>query len=492
MSLSSVQARRERASSTTGRGTPAPAVVAAACLGFFLITLDVSIVNVALPTIGERLGADVTGLQWIVDGYALPFAGLLLSAGAVTDRIGANRAFVAGLAGFTLASAACGLAPSAGALIAARVVQGCAAALMLPASLSLVRRSSDSAVGRARAVAVWTAAGGAAAAAGPVVGGVLTDTLGWRAVFAVNVPLGILALAVLRGGPRSPRRPSPLDLAGQATSVLAVGAVVLAVIEAGAHGVATPAVGVAGAVAVGAGAAFVVAERRSAHPAVPLGMFRAPTVAITTAVGFALNLGFYGMVFVLTLFVQTQRGASPLATGLMFLPMTGLVAGVNLLAGHLTTRFGPRPPLVAGQIVMAGGFVALLGVGPATPTALLLLAMVPLGIGGGLAAPPLTAALLEAVPADRSGLASGVLNAARQLGGALGVALFGALTVGAAGFVDGMHLSVTIGALVLAATSIAATALPRHLGRSGPRTEVRHVSATRPVVGAGNQPEERR
>ncbi|WP_166851593.1 MFS transporter [Isoptericola sp. BMS4] len=462
-------ARRDRPARSEAPQRGARTVVAVACLAFFLITLDVNVVNVALPTIAGRLGVDAAGLPWIVDAYAVLFAGLLLTAGAVVDRAGASRAMAVGMAGFVAASAACGLAPSGGALIAARVVQGCAAALMLPASLSLVRRAYPDPVRRGRGVALWTAAGGAAAAAGPVAGGVLTATLGWRAVFFVNVPLGVAALAGLRAAPRTPGRPAPLDLPGQVTAVVALCALVAAVIEGGAHGVTAPVTLLCAAVAVCAGAAFVAAELRSPHPAVPPRLVLARGIAVPTVIGFALNLVFYGVVFVLTLGFQVERGASALVTGLMFLPMTGLVTGVNVLGGRLGARFGPRMPLVVGQVVLASGLVALLVTGAGSSTALLLLATVPVGVGAGLAVPALTSAVLDAVPAERSGLAGGILSSARQVGSAMGVAVFGALVAGPAGFSSGMRLALVAGVLLLVVTTTGTATLPR-AARSGPVT----------------------
>jgi DHA2 family methylenomycin A resistance protein-like MFS transporter len=374
---------------------------AVACVGFFVTVLDSTVVNVALPTIGRELGGSVAGLQWVVDAYVLIFAALMLSAGAVSDRVGASRAFGLGLAVFTAASTACGLSPTLITLVAARVVQGAAAAIMLPASLSLVRQVHPDATARAKAIALWAAAGGAAIAAGPVVGGLLTGGLGWPSIFFVNVPVGVAGLVGLLRAPRSRPRPAPIDLAGQLTSVLALAALTFAVIEAGSGPDLRVVLAFAAFVIIGA--AFLVVEHRGPHPAVPLGLFRIRAVAVCTATGFALNFAFYGMVFVLTLLFQQVRGASPVAAGLMFLPMTALVTVINIGAGRLAARFGPRLPMVLGELVLAAGLLGLLAVGPATPTVALLLLLVPLGVGGGLAVPPMTSAMLEAVPADRSG-----------------------------------------------------------------------------------------
>ncbi|MFE9454244.1 MFS transporter [Streptomyces sp. NPDC006739] len=431
------------------------ATVLVACLAFFVITLDTTVVNVALPSIGAQWDGQVSALQWVVTAYTLLFAALLLSAGAISDRIGASRAFTIGLSVFTLMSALCGLAPSLDVLIVARAIQGAGAAVMMPASLALVRQAYDEPHLRARGIAWWTAGGGAAVAAGPVVGGALTTGLGWRWIFFINVPVGILALIGMLRAPRSPRRPAPMDPAGQVTAVLALAALVFAVINGGSNGWTNPATVVGFAVAILAAAVFLVTESRQSNPAVPLTLFRNRAVAVCTSAGLALNLGYYGLVFVFTIFFQEHRGASALVAGLMFIPMTAFTTLVNLLAGKLTNRHGPRFPLLLGQTIQTLGILGLLFVSQDTPTPLLLVLLVPLGIGGGLAIPPLTTAMLESVPHERAGLASGVLSAARQFGGAIGVALLGALIADQAHFMTGMRISLIIGAAVLVATMLA-------------------------------------
>src|SRR5918912_1674761 len=233
---------RARADERSAHG-PRPVLVVAV-LGFFIVTLDALVVNVALPSIGSDLGGGITGLQWVVDGYTLMFAALLLSAGVLSDRIGARQAYGVGLATFVVASAACGLAPQMGALIGARLVQGAGAALMLPTTLALIREAYPNARQRARAIAMWSVGAGVASAAGPVVGGFLT-LLSWRMIFFVNLPVGLVALYLLARVPRSPRRPAPFDWIGQTTAILGMGALTFGLIEGGAHGFDAPAVLVA-------------------------------------------------------------------------------------------------------------------------------------------------------------------------------------------------------------------------------------------------------
>ncbi|MFI1617838.1 MFS transporter [Streptomyces lydicus] len=393
--------------------------VLVACLAFFVITLDITVVNVALPSIGQQWDGQVSALQWVVTAYTLLFAALLLSAGAISDRIGASRAFTIGLSVFTLMSAVCGLAPNLTVLIAARAIQGAGAAVMMPASLALVRQAYESPSRRARGIALWTAGGGAAVAAGPVVGGALTTGLGWRWIFFVNLPVGVFALVGMLRAPRSPRGHSPMDPAGQVTAVLALAALVFAVITGGSDGWTSPTTIGGFLVAVLAGTAFLLVESRQSDPAVPLTLFRIPSVAVCTSAGFALNFGYYGLV----------------------------IQSVGILGLLLVRRDAPTP--------------------------LLLTLLVPLGIGGGLAIPPLTSAMLESVPHERAGLASGVLSAARQFGGAIGVALLGALIADSAHFMTGMRISLAVGAAVLVATTLGvALFLPGSPKPAAPSTPV--------------------
>ena len=424
----------------------------AASLGFFVVILDTTIVNLALPAIGDDLGGDLGDLQWVVDGYVVAFAALLLSSGALGDRIGVARGYSAGMLVFTLASVACGLAPSLPVLLGARVLQGVGAALLLPNSLALVRLAYHDPGARAKAIATWAAMGGVALAAGPVVGGILTTTVDWRAIFFLNVPVGILAIALTSRAPRSPRERTPLDLPGQAAAIVAIGALTFAVIEAGQHGIGAPATLIAAALFVVGAIAFVAIERRSSHPAVPFDLFRSHLVATAVAGGMLFNFAFYGQVFVLSLYFQDVLGHSALISGLMFLPLTALIAATNVVAGRLTSREGPRRPLIVGELILIAGLLAMLVFDETTATAVILVLVIPMGIGGGMVIPPLTAALLEVLPPERAGLASGVFNAARQFGGGLGVAVFGGLV--AHGFVSGMHVALVLGAVAVAATLV--------------------------------------
>ncbi|KPH97137.1 major facilitator superfamily MFS_1 [Actinobacteria bacterium OK074] len=453
-----------RAGPSRRRRSSGRMALAAVLLGFFTIMVDAMIVNVALPSIGRGFGSGMTGLQWVVDGYALAFAAFLLSAGAISDRVGARQAFAVGLSLFVLASALCGAAPGLGVLVAARLVQGVGAAMVVPASLALLRETFPDPAERARAISLWGVSGSVGAAAGPVAGGLLT-VVDWRMIFFVNLPVGAVALLFLGRAPSSPRQDAPFDWAGQVAAVAAMGALTYAVIEAGADGFGTPQVLVAFAVAVVAAVAYLVAQARGRHPMTPLPLLRSRTMSLSAAVGFALNVGFYGMIFLLGLYLQQVHGMSALATGVGFLPMTVLTSFMGPVAAGLATRFGARIPVIIGQCLMAVGLLAMVTVPVGAPVWLSVVLMVPVGAGGAMAVTALVALLLENVPAERAGVAGGVLNAARQLGGALAVAVFGALVADRARFVSGLHTSLLIAAAVVA-VSVTATVFLRPARRT--------------------------
>ncbi|SEG73720.1 MFS transporter, DHA2 family, methylenomycin A resistance protein [Actinacidiphila yanglinensis] len=433
----------------------------AASLGFLMVGLDATIVNVALPTLGREWGAGLTSLQWVVDGYTLMFAALQLIGGTLSDRLGARRAYGCGLALFVLASLACGLAASPGMLVAARFVQGVGAAVQLPASLAMVRHAYAAPAARARAVGVWAASGGAAVAAGPVLGGLLLERFEWRSLFLVNLLFGAVALvATARAYAPPPGTRRRLDLPGQAAVTLALSGLTFGLIEGGTLGWTAAPVLAALAVAVAGGAGFAGWERRAPEPMLPPRLFADPVVSAVGVAGFAQNFAYYGIVFLLSLFLQEERGHSALATGLAFLPMSAAAMLANVYGGRLAARLGPRLPLVGGQLLFAAGLLALLAAGPSASVRSICLATVPVGLGGGAAVPAMTGAILDAVPSDYAGTASAHLNTARQVGGAVGVALFGALV--ASHFLPGLRLSLVLAA---AALMVGAAVTARHTGR---------------------------
>jgi EmrB/QacA subfamily drug resistance transporter len=432
--------------------------LSAAVLGFFMITLDAVAVNVALPSIRGELGGGITGLQWVVDGYTLMFAALLLSAGALSDRAGARRAFGAGLLVFLVASAACGLAPGLAALVAARLMQGAAAAMMMPSSMALIGQAYPDPARRARAVAVWAMGASVAATSGPVLGGVLT-LASWRLIFFINLPVGAVALVLLARAWRSPHRNVPFDWAGQAAAVVAMGGLTYGAIQAGAQGFTAPGVLGAFVVAAVALAAFLAIQARGAHPMMPLGLFRSRNVSVAVAVGFAFMVGYYGLPFVMSLYLQELRGLSPLATGVAFLPMMLIGAALTPFSARIAERLGARLLITIGLMLMTAGLVVIGLVPSSTPTRALAAMMALVGLGGPLVMPPVTAVLLNSVPGQHSGVASGVFNTSRQTGGALAVAVFGALLANQAKFMHGVQVSLLLAATVALAAAAASLLL---------------------------------
>ena len=410
------------------------------CLGYFMVILDSTIVNVALPALQADLHAEVSGLQWVVDSYLLVLAAGLLSAGALADRWGARRVFQGGLAVFLLASAGCGLAPDLGVLIAARVVQGLGAALAVPASLALLRAAYAEQRARARAVGVWGGIAGLAAAAGPILGGVLVSTVGWRWVFFVNVPIALAAMALTaRFVPAPPGRPRNLDLAGQSTAILALTALSVALIDGGHSGL-TGTVLVAGTGCALAAAGFVLVERRSRAPMVPPALFGDRMFSAATVAGLLINLGFYGELFVINLYFQQVRHYSALVAGLALLPQMGVVAAGSAVSGRFTARVGgPRPTMLIGLLAGGAGMLALVPTTAHTAYAILVVPLVAAGFGMSFTMPAATTAVTDSAPHEHAGLASGVINAARQVGSVIGVALLGALVGREADMVAGLH-----------------------------------------------------
>jgi len=436
---------------TTDREQPGPdssgraLTFAALCLGFFAVILDTSIVNVALPAIGASLRATVTNLQWAVNGYNLVFAALLLTCGALSDRRGAKWAFGFGTAIFLIGSLICGVAPDFPLLLSGRVIQGLGAALLIPASLTLITHTYPEPAARTRAVAAWAACAGAAFAAGPVIGGVLVDEMGWRAIFLVNLPVGAIAITLLAHyATETPISPRGMDMQGQLLGIVVLAAMTFGITEAGAYGWASLFAIVPLVIALVALVVFVASERKVASPLLPPSLLSHRDFSAAAGVGLLLNFGIYGQIFVLSLYFQQMRHFSALATGLMLLPFAALTMILPPVMGRLTARFGSRYVMIIGQILAAAGTAILALAGPHTAYFLLVPGLVLLGIGMAGTHPSMTAAAMLAAPRELAGIASGVLNAARQVGGVLGVALLGALIADKAHFTRGMHTALAI------------------------------------------------
>jgi len=438
------------------QGLSASLTLFAMSLGYGVVQLDVTIVNTALDRIGTSLGGGVSELQWVVNAYTIAFAAFILTAGALGDRIGAKRVFMAGFAIFTSASLACALASNSAVLIAARAVQGLGAAVLVPNSLALLNHAYPDQRGRGRAIGIWAAGASLALTAGPLAGGALIALIGWRSIFLVNLPIGIAGLWLSwRYATETARnKQREVDLPGQILAIAALGALAGTIIEGGALGFSNAFV-----IAGFAGSAllaflFVAQEARSSHPMLPLSLFAHRLFALTSLVGLLVNIAFYGLIFVFSLYFQRVNGLSPLQTGLAFVPMMGMVLPANLVAARISERIGAPATIAAGGVLTAFGCLMLFGIEPGTSYLKMLAQLMIVGGGLGLLVPPLTATLLGSVDKSRSGIAAGVLNATRQTGSVLGVALFGALVGQPETFMRGMHVALMISVAVLLIASV--------------------------------------
>jgi EmrB/QacA subfamily drug resistance transporter len=404
-------------------------LLAVAVLGSGLTFLDGTVVNVALPEIGRDLDAGTSSLQWILNGYLLTLASLILLGGALGDRYGRRRVFVLGIWLFTASSLLCALAPTAEWLVFARMVQGAGGALLTPGSLALIEasfRPGD----RARAIGAWSGLGGVAAALGPLLGGYLVQAVSWRAIFLINLPLGIfVAWAASSQVPesRDPLASGPLDLRGAVLTAVGLAGTTYALIEAPERG-ATAAVLACGAAGVLALAAFFWEERRSPNPMLPLEIFRSRQFSAANAVTFVVYAALGGFFFLFVAFLQISLGYSPIAAGSASLPVTALMLLFSARAGALAERIGPRIPLTLGPLIVAAGLLLLTGISPgdAYATAVLPPILV-FGSGLTLVVAPVTATVLAAAESRHSGIASGVNNAVARVAGLLAVAVLPAV-----------------------------------------------------------------
>jgi EmrB/QacA subfamily drug resistance transporter len=419
--------------SRSGRANaPAGVVLALVCVAQFMVVLDVSIVNVALPSIGRDLHYSSTGLQWVVNAYVLTFAGFLLLGGRAADLYGRRRVFIAGLALFSLASLLGGFAQTAGELTAARAAQGLGGAVLSPATLTIIMTTFTDGRSRHRAIGMWSAVAGAGGASGAILGGVLTSGLSWRWVLFVNVPIGVLAIIASyllltethrRDGERS------IDVAGAITATVGLTALVSGIVGTDAHGWGSAHTLVPIAASVVLLAVFLVIEARVARaPLMPLSLFRSRSVSVANMVMALLGVVFFSMWYFLTLYLQEVHGYSPVKAGLLFFPMGLTIIVGAQIAGRVVTELGPRRVLAIGLALGVGGFLWMAQLdatssyaGGVLPGSLLTT------LGAGLCFTPLAAAATSGVPVQLAGLASGVLNTARQVGGSIGLAALATL-----------------------------------------------------------------
>jgi EmrB/QacA subfamily drug resistance transporter len=445
----------------------------AVSFGLFMIMLDNTVVNVALPAIERDLGAGLSELEWIVSGYALTFAALMLMGGKLADLFGRRMVFVSGLAVFSASSLACALAPSPGFLIGARIVQGVGAALMNPATLSIISATFPPRQ-RGTAIGIWAGVSALALAIGPLVGGLLTEHIGWSSIFYLNVPIGIVAIVasfLLIDESRDTTQGQRPDVPGQLTSAVGLFAVTYGLIEANGYGWGSGRI--VGAFAIGAAAlvAFVLLERHQRAPMLDLRLFRNSTFAGANIVLLLVALAMFGVFFFLSLYMQNILGYSPVEAGAAFLPMTGLIIVIAPLAGRLSDRLGSRWLLTGGMTVLAAQLLYFSRLGVNADFWNLAPGMLLGGLGMPAVMAPASAAALSGVSVDRAGVGSAVLNSSRQLGGSIGVALMGAIMAHEIGgrqtpeaFVHGLSVALEVAAVIaLAGAAVAAATVRTHV-----------------------------
>ncbi|WP_429932776.1 MFS transporter [Agrobacterium vitis] len=440
-------------------------VLAATSFGFSLVQLDVTIVNIALPSISATFGGGISWLQWIVDAYALTFAALLLTGGFLSDRFGARTVYLVGIIVFATASLACGVASDVVTLIIARTVQGIGAAAMLPSSLALLNAATahDKRL-RAWAIGCWTAISSISIASGPILGAVIISIANWRYVFLINLPLCLLAVGLtLRLNVKTHKNSRrSFDLAGQLLAFIALLALVSAVIEARALGLMHPFVLTGMAIGPLAIICFIVVERRAKEPLIPMEIFHLSLFRISLFYGIVVNLTYYGVVFIISLYLQKTLGYTPMQAAYAYLPLTATFFVVNLVAGTLVGRYGARLPMIGGALVDALGFALLAGLSSTSSFYALILPfmLIPAGMGTGV--PAMTTVVLENVPREFSGVAIASINAARQAAGSVGVAIFGVLAGDSPDEVlRGLHSAAMIAIVLLILASAASMLLPR-------------------------------
>jgi EmrB/QacA subfamily drug resistance transporter len=447
----------------------------AVAFALFMIMLDNTVVNVALPSIQRGLGADLAQLEWVVNAYALTFAVLMLTGGKLADLLGRRRIFLAGLALFTIASLACGLAESAGQLIAFRALQGAGAALMMPATLAIISAAFPPRQ-RGLAFGIWAGVSAMALAIGPLVGGLLTEHIDWSWIFYVNVPVGVLAVVaglVVIAESRDTSREQSLDLPGLLVSGAALFALTFALVEANEYGWTSPLILGLFGIAVGGLALFVWLESRRRAPMLDLSLFRSRTFAGANIVAFLVTLAMFGVFFFMSLFVQRILDYSPVEAGAIFLPMTLLIVVVAPIAGKLSDRIGSRWLMAGGLTLLGVSLILFSQLGTTSGFWDMFPGLVIGGLGMASVMTPMTAAAMGSVPVAKAGVSSGVLNTFRQVGGALGIAAMGAILTSressslASGhsldvaFVDGFSTSLEVAAIIAFVGAITAAILIR-------------------------------
>jgi EmrB/QacA subfamily drug resistance transporter len=464
--------------------------LAAVAFALFMIMLDNTVVNVALPAIQKDLGIGISELEWIVTGYALSFAVLMLTGGKLADMFGRRLIFLSGLAIFTFSSLLCGLAGTAELLIGARVLQGVGAALMLPATLSIISATFPPRE-RGTALGIWAGVSAMALAIGPLVGGLITEHIGWNWIFYINVPVGLVGLVAGRliiPESKDTSHEQRLDLPGLVSSGIALFALVFALIEANSHGWTSPLILGLFAVAVIAGAAFVLLELHQRLPMFDMTLFHNPTFAGANVDALLVSLAMFGVFFFISLFMQNVLGYSAVKAGAAFLPMTLLIIVVAPIAGKMSDRLGSRWLMTGGMTLVGCALLVFAQLQPDSSYLALLPGMLFGGVGMASTMTPMTAAALHAVPVDKAGVGSGMLNTFRQVGGALGIAIMGAILASGSNtalangasrldaFMSGLHHALYVAAVIAFAGAMVALLTIRSHAEERPPGDVGDVA----------------
>ncbi len=458
--------------------------LAAVTFGLFMIMLDNTVVNVALPSMQDDLGISPAGLEWVVNAYALTFGVLLLSGGKLADLFGRRRIFIVGLVIFTASSLACGLATGSGMLITARTVQGIGAALMNPATLSIIT-ATFAPRQRGMAIGIWAGVSAMALAIGPLVGGILTEKINWSWIFFINVPIGVIGIIAARlfiDETRDTSREQRLDLPGLVTSAVGLFALTYALISTNHHAWTSTLVLSMFAIAIVSLGLFVVLELRQRLPMLDLSLFRNPTFAGANTVMLLVGVAMFGIFFYNSLFFQRVIGYSAIETGAMFLPLTVLVMFVAPLAGKYSDVVGSRWLMTGGMLLLTGSLLEFAQLEPSSGFWDIMPALLLGGFGMGLVMTPTTAAAMGSVPVAKAGVGSAVINSMRQVGGSLGIAVMGAVVATQVNvtrpgpvfnqqFTDGYHAALYLGAVITLTGAGVAIGLVRKIEHPHPATE---------------------
>ncbi|HEY3842031.1 MAG TPA: DHA2 family efflux MFS transporter permease subunit [Acidimicrobiales bacterium] len=460
-------------------------VIAATVLGSGMAGLDATVVGIALPAINRNFHSGVGTLQWVVTGYSLTLAAFLLLGGSLGDRLGRKRIFSIGVIWFVVASACCGLAPNAGFLVAARILQGVGGALLTPASLAILQ-ASFRADDRSRAIGAWSGLGGVATAGGPIIGGYLIQAASWRWVFFINIPLAVVVLAVTaRHVPetRDPTSAGKVDTVGAALAVIFLAALTYGLIEGPSHGWTSPAILASLVVAAVAGPGFLLAEHLRAHPMMPLGVFRSRQFSGANAATFVVYGALGGALFLLPIQLQVVLHHSPTVAGLALVPVTVIMLLLSARSGQLAARLGPRLQMTVGPLIVGAGLILLVrGTHDANYFTAILPAVLVFGFGLAVTVAPLTSTAMAAAPAEHAGVASAVNNVVARAAGLLAVAVLpllagitGATALQPDHFASGFRTAMIIAGVTAAAGGLLAFATIRNPEGSGTRLVNRYL-----------------